>query len=147
MKKVLAVLGLQTLTFQSNFWDKGGEAYVKMNKEQIEKIDAAIPDETPEGSEDLAKLQGKITGFQNNETAVQEALTAALKLNGIDAVEGQSPAEAIAALGTKCKEFGDSKETHSLANTDGKDKNPDADQSAKYAHNQVFNDDKFKTLK
>lgn len=123
MKKVLAVLGLQAFAFQSsNFWG-GGEAHVKMTKEQLEKIDAALPEEGAQAdAKTLADLQGKVTGFEANETAIQEALTAAMELNGIEAVADQTPAEAIAALGVKCKEFGDSGETHSIPKNSGVEK-------------------------
>ena len=114
---------MQAFAFQSsNFWG-GGEAHVKMTKEQLEKIDAALPEEGAQAdAKTVADLQAKVNGFVDKETAVQEALTGALELNGIEAVEGQSPAEAIAALGVKCKEFGDSTETHSIPKTDGVEK-------------------------
>lgn len=147
MKKVLAVLGLQAFVFHNNFFG-GGEAHVKMTKEQLEKIDAELEKGgTGADAKTVADLKEQVSGFEAKEDAVQEALTAAMELNGIEAVEGQSPAEAIAELGAKCKEFGEATNTHSLTQTDGKDKKPNADQSGNYAHNQVFNDDKFKTLK
>lgn len=129
MKKLLAVLGLQAFTFHNNFWGSG-EAHVKLDNKQLQLIEDAL-DKTPtenKASEDattLEDLQTKVSGFEAKETAIQEALTAALNLNGIEATEGQSVAEAITALGTKCKEYGSSTNTHSFIHTNGVDKEPD----------------------
>ncbi|WP_418124266.1 hypothetical protein ACNFU2_06535 [Chryseobacterium sp. PTM-20240506] len=145
MKKVLAVLGLQAFTFHNNFWGSG-EAHVKLDNKQLQLIEDALEKKetentTAEGAESLADLQAKVTGFEAKETAVQEALTAALSLNGIAATEGQTVAQAIEVLGTKCKEYGDSKETHSIIQTDGKEKPSDGLQNGFYdptaPHNQL----------
>ncbi|QWA38862.1 hypothetical protein [Chryseobacterium sp. ZHDP1] len=146
MKKVLAVLGLQAFTFHNNFWG-AGEAHVKLDNKQLQLIEDALEkneaENTPaEGAESLADLQAKVSGFEANEISIQEAVTAALNLNGIEAAEGQTVAQAIEALGTKCKEYGDSKETHSIIQTDGKEK-PAADglqngfYDPKAPHNQI----------
>lgn len=118
MKKVLAVLGLQAFVFHSNFW--GNEKkHVRLSEEQLEKLNTALEQQTSaEDAELLANLQ-------ENETAIQESLSAALALNGIEAVEGQTVAEAIEALGLKCKEYGDANPTHLKIPTDGKDKQED----------------------
>lgn len=126
MNKLLAVLGIQAFVFHNNFWGTG-EAHVKLDNKQLQMIEDALEkkageNKADENTETLADLQAQITGFQANETAVQEALTAAMALNGITATKGQSVAEAISALGTKCKEYGDSTETHSILQTDGLDK-------------------------
>ena len=123
MKKVLAVLGLTAFTFQNNFWGKKEDAHVKLSQEQLEKIDAALENAgTGDSAQTIADLQEKVSGLEQSETAVKEALTAAMELNGIAATENQTPVEAISALGAKCKEYGESKHTHSLPKTDGKDK-------------------------
>ncbi len=122
MKKLLAVLGLQTFTFQSNFWG-GGKAHVKLDEEQLKLIEAALDEKgSGEEAQTIADLQEKVAGLE----AAQEALTAAMNLNGIEAKEGQAMADAIADLGAKCKEYGDSKETHSAPPTNGKDKGDDS---------------------
>ncbi|MET3035835.1 hypothetical protein ABXT08_07030 [Chryseobacterium sp. NRRL B-14859] len=129
MKKLLAVLGLQAFTFHNNFWGSG-EAHVKLDNKQLQLIEDALENKATENpaNEDaktLEDLQAQVSGFEANEAAVQEALTAALGLNGIEAAEGQTVAEAITALGAKCKEYGSSKNTHSFIHTNGVEKEPD----------------------
>jgi hypothetical protein len=129
MKKLLAVLGLQAFTFHNNFWGSG-EAHVKLDNKQLQLIEDALEknaNETPanEDAKTLEDLQAQVSGFEAKETAVQEALTAALGLNGIETTEGQSVAEAITALAAKCKEYGSSTNTHSFIHTTGVDKEPD----------------------
>lgn len=126
MNKLLAVLGMQAFVFHNNFWGTG-EAHVKLDNKQLQMIEDALEKKegenaTENNTADLTELQAQVAGFQASEAAVQEALTAALTLNGIEATQGQSVAEAIAALGTTCKEYGDSTETHSILQTDGLDK-------------------------
>ena len=142
MKRVLAVLGVQAFVFHSNFF-KNEKKHVRLNEEELQKIEDALEKQTSaEDAETLATLQA-------NETEVQEALTAAFELHGLKTVEGQTVAEAVEALSAKCTEYGESKNQHSFHKTDGKDKQEDeeVENSADYAHNQVFNEDKFKTLK
>ncbi|WP_313359801.1 hypothetical protein [Empedobacter sp.] len=142
MKRVLAVLGIQAFVFHSNFL-KNEKKHVRLNEEELQKIEDALEKQTSaEDAETLATLQA-------NETATQEALSAAFELHGLKTVEGQTVAEAVEALSAKCTEYGESKNQHSFHKTDGKDKQEDeeVENSADYAHNQVFNEDKFKTLK
>lgn len=141
MKRVLAVLGLQAFVFHSNFF-KNEKKHVRLNEEELQKIEDALEKQTSvEDAQTLATLQA-------NETEVQEALTAAFELNKIEATTGQTVAEAIGALSAKCEEYGSSTNTHSIPPTDGKDKaEDDGDETDDYAHNQVFNENKFKTLK
>lgn len=145
MKKLLAVLNLQAFTFHNNFWGSG-EAHVKLDNKQLQLIEDAL-EENAENTENedaktLEDLQAKVSGLEAKETAVQEALTAALNLNGIEAKEGQSVAQAIADLGAKCKEYGDSNETHSIIKTTGVEKpSGDGIQNGFYdpnaPHNQI----------
>ena len=144
MEKLLAVLGLQAFVFHNNFWGNG-DAFVKLDNKQLEMIEAALEKEEPEakeieGGETIKDLQAKVSGFEATETEVQEALTAALTLNGLATTEGQSVAEAIATLGAKCKEYGDSKETHSIIKNDGLEK-PSGDglQNGYYDPNALHN--------
>lgn len=142
MKRVLVVLGIQAFVFHSNFF-KNEKKHVRLNEEELQKIEDALEKQTSaEDAETLATLQA-------DETATQEALSAAFELHGLKTVEGQTVAEAVEVLSAKCTEYGESKNQHSFHKTDGKDKqeDEDVDNSADYAHNQVFNEDKFKTLK
>lgn len=142
MKRVLGVLGIQAFVFHSNFF-KNEKKHVRLTEEELQLIEDALEKQTSaEDAETLATLQA-------NETAIQEALTAAFELHGLEVVEGQSVAEAVESLSAKCTEYGENKNSHSIHRTNGKDKqeDEDVDNSAEYAHNQVFNEDKFKTLK
>lgn len=118
MKKVLAVLGLAAFEFHSNFWGNG-KKHVRLTEEELQKIDDELEKQT--SAEDAAQLASLVA----QEVEIQESLTAALALNGIEAVEGQTVAQAIEALGAKCKEFGDANPGHTIIPTDGKDKPED----------------------
>lgn len=148
MNKLLAILSIQAFAFHNNFFG-GGKPFAKLDADQLQLIEDALEKTgTSEDASTIEGLQNQVTAFEANETAVEEALTAALELNGMQKVEGQSVTEAIAALGAKCKEYGDSKATHSIPTTTGveRKKNED-DASENYAHNQAFDESKYKTLK
>ncbi len=148
MNKLLAVLGLASFTFHSNFWDVSGKKHVKLQEEDLQKIEDALEkNATGEDATALADLQTQVSGFEANETAVQEALTNALTLNGMTSAEGQSVAEAITALGAKCKEYGISKDRgHNKPENNGEEK-PEETQET-YAFENVLNDmSKYPTLK
>ncbi|HAD78789.1 MAG TPA: hypothetical protein DCF99_04445, partial [Flavobacteriaceae bacterium] len=87
MKRVLAVLGIQAFVFHStNIFGKG-EKHVRLKEEELQLIEDALEKQTSaEDAETLATLQA-------NETAIQEALTAAFELHGLKTVEGQTVAE------------------------------------------------------
>ncbi len=122
MKRVLAVLGIQAFVFHStNIFGKG-EKHVRLKEEELQKIEDALEKQTSaEDAETLATLQA-------NENSVQEALTAAFELHGLKTVEGQTTTEAIEALSAKCTEYGESKNSHSIHRTDGKDKDEDEEE-------------------
>lgn len=121
MKRVLAVLGIQAFVFHSNFF-KNEKKHVRLNEEELQKIEDALEKQTSaEDAETLATLQA-------NETAVQEALTAAFELHGLKTVEGQTIAEAVEALSKKCTEYGEATNSHSIHKTDGKDKQEDEEE-------------------
>lgn len=136
MKRVLAALGIQAFVFHSNFF-KNEKKHVRLNEEELQKIEDALEKQTSaEDAETLATLQA-------NETATQEALSAAFELHGLKTVEGQTVAEAVEALSAKCTEYGQSKNQHSFHKTDGKDKQEDEEEfkegffDAGAEHNQI----------
>lgn len=137
MKRVLAVLGIQAFVFHStNIFGKG-EKHVRLKEEELQLIEEALEKQTSaEDAETLATLQA-------NETAVQEALTAAFELHGLKTVEGQTVAEAVEALSAKCTEYGEATNSHSIHKTDGKDKQEDEEElkegfyDSNAAHNQI----------
>lgn len=147
-KNLCAALALEQIDFHSNILP-GSIPVAKFNADQVAAIDAALADkDTSALDKQISDHAETITTLQASEKKVGEAVKAAYALNGLAYTEGVSSAEAITALSAKCKEYGDSTATHSIPPNDGIDK-PDesADPSADYAHNKVFNDEKFKTLK
>lgn len=136
MKRVLGVLGIQAFVFHSNFF-KNEKKHVRLTEEELQLIEDALEKQTSaEDAETLATLQA-------NETAIQEALTAAFELHGLEVVEGQSVAEAVEALSAKCTEYGENKNSHSIHRTNGKDKQEDEEElkegfyDSNAAHNQI----------
>ncbi|WP_313373744.1 hypothetical protein [Chishuiella sp.] len=136
MKRVLGVLGIQAFVFHSNFF-KNEKKHVRLTEEELQLIEDALEKQTSaEDAETLATLQA-------NETAIQEALTAAFELHGLEVVEGQSVAEAVEALSAKCTEYGERKNSHSIHRTNGKDKQEDEEElkegfyDSNAAHNQI----------
>ncbi len=120
MKRILAVLGIQAFVFHSNFF-KNEKKHVRLTEEELQKIEDALEKQTTaEDAEALASLQA-------NENEIQEALTAAFEMNKIEMTEGQSISESIAALGQKCKEYGDANPKHSTVKSDGKNKEEETD--------------------
>ena len=137
MKRVLAVLGIQAFVFHSTNSFGKGEKHVRLKEEELQKIEDALEKQTSaEDAETLATLQA-------NETATQEALSAAFELHGLKTVEGQTVAEAVEALSAKCTEYGEATNSHSIHKTDGKDKQEDAEElkggfyDENAAHNQI----------
>lgn len=136
MKRVLGVLGIQAFVFHSNFF-KNEKKHVRLTEEELQLIEDALEKQiSAEDAETLATLQA-------NETAIQEALTAAFELHGLEVVEGQSVAEAVEALSAKCTEYGENKNSHSIHRTNGKDKQEDEEElkegfyDSNAAHNQI----------
>ena len=147
MNKLLAVLGFASFTFHGNFWDVSGKKHVKLQEEDLQKIEDALEKNAAgEDATALADLQAKITGYEANETAVQEALTNALTMNGLEFAEGQTVVDAIASLGTTCKEYGASKDRgHNQPKNDGQEKAED--EAPTYAFENVMSDmSKYPTL-
>lgn len=151
MKKLTALLGLAAIQMHSNIF--GGAAHARFSQEQLDTIEGALENagqsdqsQTIEGlNTQISNLNETITGHAATETAVQDALAQALEANGLTLEAGQTPIDAIALLGAKCKEYGSATTTHTIPGTDGKD---DAGTGAQLidgyldpndAHNKYFN--------
>ena len=143
-KLLSAVLALASIELHSNFFGNK-KPTAKFDEDQLQSIEDALE------KNDTSALQATITTheetiatMQTEKTNVENALSEAFSMNGLELPEGTSVAEAIATLGTKCKEYGDSTDTHSIVRTNGIDKNPEEDPSAEYEHNKVmFDKSKF----
>lgn len=143
---LLGVLGLTVLETHSSVMPFS-KSHVRLTEEQLDSIESSL------AANDVAGLNTQIenlteTVATNAATlgSIDTAIAAAFTANGLELPEGTSATDAIATLSTKCKEYGESANTHSLFSTDGIDKD-DKNESANYAHNQILNENKFKTLK
>lgn len=151
MKKLTALLGLAAIQMHSNIF--GGAAHARFSQEQLDTIEGALENagqsdqsETIEGlNSQITKLNETVSGLQATDTAVQDALTQAFEANGLTLEEGQTPIDAIALLGAKCKEYGSATTTHTIPGTDGKDDAGTGEQlvegylNPNDAHNKYFN--------
>jgi len=142
-KLLCALLALTDIEFHSNFFGNK-KPTAKLDEEQLQSIeDALAKNDTSALQTTIDEQNTTISTMQTEKTDMENALSEAFSINGLDLPEGTSVAEAIAALGTKCKEFGSAKNTHSIPRTDGKDKHPAADGliegyfDPKDPHNQI----------
>lgn len=125
--KFTALLGLSTLSFHSNFGF--GKNHVRLTEEECQKLEDHLSADPPaENQQQLTELQAKFDTLQNNynqlnatNTAVNTALETALSLNDLKGEVGATATtdEAIALLGTKCKEYGSSQNRHSFPANNG----------------------------
>jgi hypothetical protein len=144
-QKLLAVLAISAFEFHSNFFGNK-KPFAKLDEEQLQKIEDALAEKDTSALEKtIAEQANTITGLTTSATEIESAVNQALQLNGIDELgEDTTIGEAIAALGAKCKEYGDATSTHTIVDTDGKEK-PDEnglvdnwyDPNAE--HNQMLN--------
>ena len=124
--KFTALLGLSTLSFHSTFGI--GKNHIRLTEEEAQKIEDHLAAEKPEEGSQLSDLQTQFDTLQNSyntlnasNTAITTALDSALTLNDLKGELGATATtdEAIALLGTKCKEYGSSGNRHSFPNNDG----------------------------
>ena len=122
MKKLTALLGLTAITMHNSNIFGTGKNFAKLDEDQLQKIEDAL--ETPAAeTPDVENLKTELANAAAAEAGMQEAVTAALELNGLTIEKGQSAAEAIALLGATCKQYGESKERgHTTPENNGKEK-------------------------
>lgn len=140
--KLCALLALTQIELHSNFFGNK-KPTAKFDEDQLQAIEDALEKNDTSALDDKIKEhENTISSMQNDKNDIENAISEAFSMNGLTLTEGMSVAEAIASLGTKCKEYGNSTNTHSIPPTDGVDvsDDDDDDESAKYAHNQVMND-------
>jgi len=125
--KLTALLGLATLAFHSSVWAKN---HVRLTEEECQKLEDHLEAQPENNTEELTNLQTKFDTLQEKYNALEgsnstlsTAITTALELNGLTAeTENATPEEAVALLGTKCKEYGSSENRHAFPKNDGKEK-------------------------
>lgn len=147
MKKLTALLGLTAITMHNSNIFGTGKNYAKLDEDQLQKIEDALAAEGGPDATIVENLQNELTTAQTAASGMEEAVTAALELNGLQITEGQSAVEAIALLAQTCKEYGASKERgHSKPENNGKEKEEETPET--YAFENVLNDmSKYPTLK
>jgi len=126
--KLTAFFGLAMINIQSGLF--GQKAHARFDEEQLQKLEEHMAQESGENLQtQLNELQKKYdalndthTELQTANTRIQNALTAALELNGLtaDVTSETTASQAVELLGTKCKEYGSSQNRHPFAKNDGK---------------------------
>ena len=137
-----ALLALTNIDLHSNFFGNK-KPTAKFDEEQLQNIEDALAEKDTTGLQStITAHEATIATMTTESSNLENALSEAFSLNSLEMPEGTSTAEAIAILGTKCKEFGDNKSTHSLIKNDGIDKG-EGDQlvhgyfDPNDAHNQI----------
>lgn len=120
MKKLIALLGLAEITMHSNIF--GGAAHARLNQEQLQTVEDALENAGEnDQTETITNLQTQVSTFEAGNISVENALAEAFEANGLVLEEGQTVTDAIALLGTTCKEYGSATTTHTIPGTDGTD--------------------------
>ena len=126
--RITALLGLAQLTFHAGVFGTQ-KPFAKLSEEDLEKIENALAGLESEGlAEELEStkqsLSDAVTNLEvvkKNSEETAQAVEAALETAGLKEEAKESVVENIALLGEKCKEFGGSKNRHSLVENDGKE--------------------------
>lgn len=118
---ILGVLGLTLLETHSSVMPFG-KAHVRLTEEQLDQIESSL------AANDISGLNTQIENLtstveENTATlgGIDAAIASAFTANGLELPEGTAAADAIATLSNKCKEYGESTNTHSFIKNDGKD--------------------------
>lgn len=123
--KFTTLLGLSTLSFHSSMM---GKNHVRLTDEQCQQVEDHLSAEPENNQQQLTDLQGQLTALQGkydtlleSNTAMTNALDTALNLNDLKGQVGETATneEAIALLGSKCKEYGSSDNRHSFPKNNG----------------------------
>jgi hypothetical protein len=141
--KLKGLTGQEAIDLHTNFFGNK-KPFAKFDKDQLEKIEAALETNDVSGlTQKIADLDANIINLNAVQAETQNAIDQALQLNGITIPEGATTAEAIIALGAKCKEYGSSENRHVTPKNNGEEK-PENNQSLidgyfdpKAPHNQV----------
>ena len=121
-KNLCALLALEQIDFHSNILP-GSKPVAKFNEDQVQKIEAALEEKDTAALDKKVEEQGQtIANHVSADAAVTAAIVAAFEANGLELAEGTPTVDAIATLSAKCKEYGESTDTHTLPKTDGKEK-------------------------
>ncbi len=121
---LVALLGLTQISFKAGIF--GGEPSASFTKEQIEAIEQALrQNDNSILTQEIEKLKRDIAEQQNKAEVLENAVSEALQLNGLEVSE--TVEESIRLLGTTCKKYGEKKAVHTLAAQDGKEANLEDD--------------------
>lgn len=121
--KLTALLGFATLELHAGVLGTG-KPYAKLSLEDLEAIEKALTEK--ENTGEVEELQQKLTETQAEASAYEkmiaetaQSVDKALKIAGLEKKESMT--QSIELLGEKCKEYGESKDRHSLAENNGND--------------------------
>lgn len=147
MKKhtlLLGVLGLSVLETHSGVMSS--KSHVRLTEEELDKVEKALEANDVSGlNQTIADQKEKISNHEKSEGELKESLAAAFAANKLE-MGDMNPKDAIAHLSAKCKEYGESKNTHSTPPTNGQNNN--GDPAPKYAFEEAVNDtSKYPVLK
>ncbi|MFL9835005.1 hypothetical protein [Chryseobacterium terrae] len=125
--KLGAFLGLAMINIQSGFF--GQKAHARFDEEQLQKLEDHMAQESGENLQaQLNTLQQKYdaleisnTTLQTEKDGLQNAVTAALELNGLTAevTAETTSSQAVELLGTTCKKYGSNENRHSFPANNG----------------------------
>ncbi len=140
----MSVLGLSVLETHSGVMSS--KSHVRLSEEELDKVEKALEANDVTALNTTIKEQNdKISNYEKFDGELKESLTAAFAANKLE-MGDMSPKDAIAHLSAKCKEHGEATNTHSIAKTDGLDKNDT--ETPKYAFEEAVNDtSKYPVLK
>jgi hypothetical protein len=151
MKKHTLLLGLLALTeLETHSAFFGAKTpFVKLDEAQLDSIEQGLAKNDSSALQSTIANQAEtLLGLTATNNSAQEAANQALALNAITLDAGASLADAFTALGAKCKEYGDSTNSHSTSKDDGLEKKVDQNAAPVYQHENVMNDmSKYPKLK
>ena len=115
--RITALLGLAQLTFHAGVFGTQ-KPFAKLSEEELEKTEG-LAEELESTKQSLSDAVTNLEVVKKNSEETAQAVEAALETAGLKEEAKESVVENIALLGEKCKEFGGSKNRHSVVENDG----------------------------
>lgn len=117
-----ALLTLSEITVKGGLF--GGKPFASFTEEQLEQIEKALgksveKQDTSALTEQIAQLQKEVKEKNTRLSGIENAVTQALELNGLE--KADSFDESIELLGTTCKAYGEKKQVHTALTHNGKE--------------------------
>lgn len=113
-----ALLALSEITVKGGLF--GGKPFASFTEEQLEQIEKALEkQDTSAFTEQITKLQKEVEEKNTRLSGIENAVTQALELNGLE--KADSFTKSVELLGTTCKEYGEKKQVHTALTHNGKE--------------------------